>query len=134
MPNLTTAPTRFALAALVACALSTSALSPRAFSASCDEPAAGVVFKDMLYGIGIGTVLSGLYLISSSSNHNNGQVLGRGALVGGILGTGAGVYEVAVRNCDGVLGYRSGPRFLTTAIPTRSGWQPAYGVSWRANL
>lgn len=134
MPTLTRSSRRLALAGLVTCALTTGGLATPSFAANCDEPAAGVVFKDMLYGIGIGTILSGLYLISSSSDNDNGKVLGRGALVGGILGTGAGIYEVAVRNCNGMLGYRSGPQLLTTAIPTRSGWQPGYGVTWRANL
>lgn len=103
--------------------------------AACDDPAAGVVFKDMLYGIGIGTILSGLYLISSSSDNDNGKVLGRGALVGGLLGTGAGIYEVAVRQCDGMVAKPEGARFLTTVVPTaQGGWQPGYGVSWSTNL
>lgn len=126
-----TAPVTVAALIGVALGLATPNL---ALSASCKDPAAGVVFKDMLYGIGIGGILSGLYLISSSSDNDNGQVLGRGALIGGVLGTAAGVYEVSVRNCDGVLGYRSGPRFLTTAVQTSGGWRPGYGLTWSANL
>lgn len=123
---------RVALSGLLALSLGTSG-----YSASCDDPAAGVVFKDMLYGIGIGGILSGLYLLSSSSDEDNGKVLGRGALIGGLLGTGAGIYEVAVRNCDGMLGYRDGPRLLTTIVPSRhnaQGWKPGYGVAWRKSL
>lgn len=116
------------------CAALGMATPSQALSASCKDPAAGVVFKDMLYGIGIGGILSGLYLISSSSDNDNGQVLGRGALIGGVLGTAAGIYEVSVRNCDGVLGYRSGPRFHTTAVQTSEGWKPGYGLKWTANL
>jgi hypothetical protein len=100
----------------------------------CESVAGSVIFKDTMYGVLTGTVLSGLYILSQDKDDRKDteQTLSGGAAIGGLLGFGLGVTEIALRECPG-----AGPRaraeergFSTSlaAVPTTDG---NLGAGWR---
>jgi hypothetical protein len=85
------------VAAMVLTALcSTSAA--QASPAVCNETAGGVIFKDTLYGIGIGGLLTGLGILAAQKG--DGQVVAGGAFVGGVIGLGVGIADISTRDCS----------------------------------
>lgn len=77
-----------------------TAINAHASNPACDTVGGAVVFKNSLYGLGIGALLGGLGLAVAGDADNAGQVVAGGALVGMIGGIGFGVYEVSNRDCN----------------------------------
>ncbi len=70
-----------------------------AADAACDSLGGSVLFRDSLYGLGIGAILGGLGVAASDSSDNSTQVVAGTALAGTLFGLGFGIYEVASRDC-----------------------------------
>ncbi len=114
--------------------------APRASAANfgCESVAGSVIFKDTMYGVLTGSVLSGLYLLSQDKDKrdNTEETLSSGAAIGGLLGFGLGITEIALRECPGTV-QRSQAEvkgFSTSlaAVPTMDGNLGAgWRVSWR---
>ncbi|HET9239701.1 MAG TPA: hypothetical protein VFO10_20745 [Oligoflexus sp.] len=90
-----------------------------------------MIFKDTMYGVLTGSVLSGLYLLSQDKDDRDDteQTLSSGAAIGGLLGFGLGVTEIALRECPGTS--RAETKGLHTslaAVPTMDG---SLGAGWR---
>ncbi|NRA65493.1 MAG: hypothetical protein HRU19_13480 [Pseudobacteriovorax sp.] len=67
---------------------------------ACDSLGGTIVFKDTLYGIGIGGLIGGLGVAASGGDSDNaGQIVAGGALLGALFGVGFGAYEVSSREC-----------------------------------
>ncbi|MDQ3232547.1 MAG: hypothetical protein M3Q07_12055 [Pseudobdellovibrionaceae bacterium] len=109
-------------------------LAPKASASTfgCESVAGSVIFKDTLYGVLTGTVLSGLYILSQDKDDrdNTEQTLSSGAAVGGLLGFGLGVTEIALRECPGGRAEIEQKGFSTSfaAVPTMNG---NMGAGWR---
>lgn len=107
--------------------------TPRASASTfgCESVAGSVVFKDTMYGVLTGSVLSGLYILSQDKDDrdNTEQTLSSGAAIGGLLGFGLGVTEIALRECPGT-GRAEAKGFHTSlaAVPTMDG---NLGAGWR---
>jgi hypothetical protein len=101
----------------------------------CESVAGSVIFKDTLYGILTGTVLSGLYILNKEKDDrdNVSEDVIRAAAIGGFLGLGLGVTEVALRECPSVrLGEEKGLSTSFAALPTPTGeLSPGWRLSWR---
>lgn len=114
-------------------------IAPRASASTfgCESVAGSVIFKDTLYGVLTGTVLSGLYILSQDKDKrdNNEQTLSSGAAIGGLLGFGLGVTEIALRECPGTVKSRAEEKGFSTslaAVPTMDGNLGAgMRMSWR---
>lgn len=111
--------------------------APRAAASTfgCESVAGSVVFKDTMYGVLTGSVLSGLYLLSQDKDDRDNveQTLSSGAAIGGLLGVGLGVTEIALRECPST-GRAETKGFHTSlaAVPTLDGNLGAgWRVSWR---
>lgn len=111
--------------------------APRASASpfGCESVAGSVVFKDTMYGVLTGSVLSGLYILSQDKDDrdNTVQTLSSGAAIGGLLGFGLGVTEIALRECPGT-GRVEAKGFHTSlaAVPKMDGNLGAgWRVSWR---
>jgi hypothetical protein len=91
-----------------------------------------VIFKDTLYGVLTGSVLSGLYLLAQDKDKrdNTEQTLSSGAAIGGLLGFGLGVTEIALRECPGTRAQAEEKGFSTSlaAVPSPDG---DVGAGWR---
>jgi hypothetical protein len=57
------------------------------------------VFRDTLYGAGIGAGVGGLVLLANSDSKNIGPTMATGALVGVGLGVATGIIEVSLSGC-----------------------------------
>lgn len=68
---------------------------------ACEELAGAVVFYDLLYGLGAGAILSGLYLAATDDGDDAGAKLAGGSLFGAVAGAGVGGLELGMRDCDG---------------------------------
>jgi hypothetical protein len=111
--------------------------APRASAATfgCESVAGSVIFKDTMYGVLTGSVLSGLYILSQDKEDrdNTEQTLSSGAAIGGLLGFGLGVTEIALRECPGsARAETKGFQSSLAAVPTMDGNLGAgWRVSWR---
>lgn len=113
-------------------------LTPRAAASSfgCESVAGSVIFKDTMYGILTGVVLSGLYILSQDKedrNDNEGTLV-NGAGIGGVLGLGLGITEITLRECPPVRLGAEEPGFSTSfaALPSFDGQLGAgWRLSWR---
>lgn len=83
-----------------------------AVSPACDSLGGGVIFKDMLYGVGTGLVLTGLGMAAADHYDHAGQKLAVGSSIGAGLGIGVGAVELLMRDCHS-----------TEIHETRIGWQ-----------
>jgi hypothetical protein len=112
-------------------------LTPRASAATfgCESVAGSVIFKDTMYGVLTGSVLSGLYLLSQDKDKRDDteQTLSSGAAIGGLLGFGLGVTEIALRECPGAARAETkGFHTSLAAVPTMDGNLGAgMRLSWR---
>jgi hypothetical protein len=104
----------------------------------CDGVAGGVIFKDTLYGVLTGSLLTGLYLLSQDGESRDavGPTLARGSALGGLAGLGLGIVEVTVRDCHepSRSGESSGSvRPVFALQPKTEASQDAYliGLDWR---
>jgi hypothetical protein len=110
--------------------------APRASAASfgCESVSGSVIFKDTLYGVLTGSVLTGLYILAQDKDDrkNTDKTLTAGAAVGGALGFGLGITEVAMRDCPGTRFQSSevqkGFSSSFAAVPTTDG---NLGAGWR---
>jgi hypothetical protein len=66
---------------------------------ACDDLAGSVVFHDMLYGIGIGAGLTGLFMAAQDDFANAGQRVAIGGLGGAGIGLAVGALELGLRDC-----------------------------------
>lgn len=110
---------------------------------ACEELAGAVVFYDLLYGLGAGAILGGLYLAATEDGEDAGAKLAGGGLVGATIGAGVGGLELAMRNCDAKPDSpakdtkESGifrPKPLVAATPSqngRSGWALGFSMALR---
>ncbi|WP_141733688.1 hypothetical protein [Oligoflexus tunisiensis] len=109
-------------------------VAPRASAGTfgCESVAGSVIFKDTLYGVLTGSVLSGLYLLSQDKDDRKDteQALSGGAAIGGLLGFGLGITEIAMRECPGTRLQSEQKGFSTSfaAVPTAEG---NLGAGWR---
>jgi hypothetical protein len=90
-----------------------------------------VIFKDTMYGVLTGSVLSGLYLLSQDKDDRDDteQTLSSGAAIGGLLGFGLGVTEIALRECPGTARAETkGFHTSLAAVPSMDG---NLGAGWR---
>lgn len=98
----------------------------------CESVAGSVIFKDTLYGVLTGSVLSGLYILSQDKDDrdNTEQTLSGGAAIGGLLGFGLGVTEIALRECPQGRARVEERGFSSSfaAVPTMDG---NMGAGWR---
>lgn len=115
-------------------------LAPRASASTfgCESVAGSVIFKDTMYGVLTGSVLSGLYLLSQDKDDrdNTEQTLSRGAAIGGLLGFGLGITEIVLRECPGSMprarAEEKGFSTSLAAVPSMDGNMGAgWRVSWR---
>lgn len=112
-------------------------LTPKAHAGNfgCESVAGSVVFKDTLYGVLTGSILSGLYLLSKNKDDrdNSDRTLASGAALGGLLGFGLGVTEIAIRECPPMrMGEEPGFSTSFAAVPTPEGNLGAgWKLSWR---
>lgn len=67
---------------------------------ACSDLGAGIIFKDSMYGMLLGAIGTGLYVLASDSHKKSGQQIAAGSLIGLGLGAGVGVVETSVRDCD----------------------------------
>jgi hypothetical protein len=107
--------------------------APRASAATfgCESVAGSVIFKDTMYGVLTGSVLSGLYLLSQDKDDRDDteQTLSSGAAIGGLLGFGLGVTEIALRECPGTARAETkGFHTSLAAVPSMDG---NLGAGWR---
>ncbi len=72
----------------------------KAADIACDSLGGSVVFRDSLYGLGLGAIIGGLGVAASENADNAGQIVAGTALAGTLLGLGFGVYEVTARDCS----------------------------------
>jgi hypothetical protein len=63
----------------------------------CHDLGGSIVFRDMLYGLGTGVVLTGLTLLVVKEQEQQGRKLAAGTLVGASVGTAFGFVETAWR-------------------------------------
>lgn len=90
----------------------------------CESVAGSVVFKDTLYGVLTGSLLTGLYILSQpqDSRKNVEQSLSGGAAFGGLAGFGLGVTEIFLRECPpGRVGQGAAWNGSFAAVPLPSG-------------
>lgn len=100
-------------------ALSTggAALAATPQHAVCTETAGSILFTDMLYGIGAGALLTGLYLAATDDRNHPGNKVALGAFSLGTVGLGVGALELALRDCG-------------EPAATKTGWQrPTIGAT-----
>ena len=75
-----------------------------------------MIFKDMMYGLGAGLVLTGLTMVVVNDYDNAGRKLALGSSVGAVLGIGLGFYELSKRDC-------------VVAQEIKPGWQtPSFAI------
>ncbi|MFW7377200.1 MAG: hypothetical protein ACOH5I_00140 [Oligoflexus sp.] len=91
---------------------------------SCAHLAGGLIFIDTLYGVGLGSLVSGLWVVAADKKDKVEQNIATGALAGGALGLGFGLYEVGTRNCKLVIGEKHEPaaRPAVSYDPFASRW------------
>ncbi len=80
--------------------LSSLALNAQGRDPNCDRVGGQVVFIDMLYGLSIGAVFSGLILVASEDKDRVGRKIATGSLLGATAGMGLGMYELVQRRCQ----------------------------------
>lgn len=112
--------------------LSLGASVAKARAIGCEETGGAIVFKNTLYGIGLGGILTGLVMLSSDERDNADKKIANGALVGAGFGLGYGLYEAVSRSSSSLVesakpGW-SKPSFVMN--PAKS----AYAVSMRYNF
>jgi hypothetical protein len=112
--------------------------SPRAAASNfgCESAAGSVIFQDTMYGVLTGTILSGLYILTQDKDDRKDteQTLASGAAIGGLLGFGLGVTEIAQRDCPGSRARAEEQGFTTSfaAVPDAAGGLgAAWQMSWR---
>lgn len=66
----------------------------------CSGVAGGVILKDTLYGAGVGGIIAGLVVLSKDDKSDSGKQIANGGLIGGVLGLGLGIAEIAMRDCS----------------------------------
>ena len=66
---------------------------------ACGRAGGHVVFIDMLYGLGVGGIFSGLILVASEDDNKVGRKVATGSLIGATAGMGLGMYELSTREC-----------------------------------
>lgn len=78
------------------------AFSSKAHAAggACSQSGGAIIFQDTLYGLGTGTLIGGLVLLTQDKHDNVAQKLATGGLIGAGLGLGFGFYDVSSRNCN----------------------------------
>lgn len=70
--------------------------------AQADCAIAQTLFRDSLYGVAGGIIVSGLYMLAQNDVSNAPSKLGYGGLTGLAIGAGVGVVEVALdKDCTG---------------------------------
>lgn len=91
---------------------------------SCRHLAGSVIAIDTLYGMGLGALVGGLWVVATDRKQNVESRLASGALAGGALGMGFGFYEVANRNCKLVISENSSHKIMPALVyePLASGW------------
>ena len=96
----------------------------------CESVAGSVIFKDTMYGVLTGSVLSGLYILAQDKENrsNTEQTLSRGAAIGGLLGFGLGITEISLRECPGV---RVTTKKLSTSVAAWPEAGAGMGAAWR---
>lgn len=98
----------------------------------CESVAGSVIFKDTLYGVLTGSILSGLYLLSQDKEDRNDteQTLSSGAAIGGLLGFGLGITEIALRECPGTV-TRAEEAGFSTSFAAVADMEGSMGPGWR---
>jgi hypothetical protein len=98
----------------------------------CDETGGAIVFKNTLYGIGLGGIITGLVMLSSDERDDTGRKIANGALVGAGFGLGYGLYEAVSRSSSGLVESEkpgwSKPSFVMNPVNS------AYALSMRYNF
>lgn len=82
------------LVALVATNASSAIAQP-----ACDDLGGGVIFRDMLYGLGTGVVITTLGMAVQQDYAMADQKVALGGLVGSGFGLGVGLFEFGTREC-----------------------------------
>lgn len=108
------------LGAMLAVAAAGQARGATPQHAVCTDTAGSVLFTDMLYGIGAGALLTGLYLAATDDRDHPGNKVALGAFSLGTVGLGVGALELALRDCGAP----------AAAVSARPGWQrPTVGTT-----
>lgn len=92
--------TSFAKKALTITGLSLALGAPVASARGigCEETGGAIVFKNTLYGIGLGGIITGLVMLSSDERDNADKKVANGALIGAGFGLGYGIYDAVSRS------------------------------------
>ena len=101
----------------------------------CESVAGSVIFKDTMYGVLTGGVLSGLFILAEKKDKRQDveEKLSLGAAIGGGFGLGLGIAEVAMRDCPQAALDRRGARLgVILDRPTlNSPLSPGFQLSYR---
>jgi len=84
----------------IAASLAMTSTFSAAEERACSEFGMGVIYKDTLYGLGTGIILTGLTIVAVDNYRHSTRKLAAGGLIGAGLGAGIGVLEVLTRDCN----------------------------------
>lgn len=102
--------------------------------AVCGELGGGVIFKDTLYGLGTGLVITGLALGATKDDQDIGQKLAAGSLIGSGIGFTVGIVEMFARDCQSrqeplTPGWQTPNVFTKSAM--EAGGREGFGLNWK---